>query len=157
MEKESIDLKTAIQIAKIVATVPEERMPIIWDIFSQAGLDIGGLDEMAEWRALAKQAFLIDTDKFLTGITAGREAVSGEYRIPVSDFNEFCAKQKLSARCTRKYLAGAGAIRTEKSSSGKVDYTCAVYEEDKTLRRCVCIYSDWREQMEQIGGGGADG
>ena len=38
MEKENLDLKTAIQIAKIVVTVPEERMPIIWDIFKQAGL-----------------------------------------------------------------------------------------------------------------------
>lgn len=154
MEKESIDLKTAIQIAKIVVAVPEERMPIIWDIFSQAGLDIGGLDEMAEWKALAKQAFLIDTDKFLTGITAGREAVSGEYRIPVGDFNEHCARQKLSARCTRKFLAGVDAIRTARTSSGKVDYTCPVYEADQPIRRYVCIYSDWQERIK---GGGANG
>mgnify|MGYP006922414054 CR=1 FL=1 len=80
MDKESIDIKTAIQIAKIVVTVPEERMPIIWDIFKQAGLDIGGIDEMAEWKALTKQAFLIDTEKFIAGITAGLEPVSGEYR-----------------------------------------------------------------------------
>lgn len=58
MDKESIDIKTAIQIAKIVVSVPEERMPIIWDIFKQAGLDIGGVDEMAEWKALTKQASL---------------------------------------------------------------------------------------------------
>ncbi len=153
MDKENLDLKTAIQIAKIVVTVPENRMPIIWDIFSQAGLDIGGLDEMAEWKALTKQAFLIDTEKFLAGITAGKELVSGEYRIPVSDFNEYCAKQKLSARCTRKYLAGLEAIRTTKISSGKVDYTCPVYEADKPARRYVCIYSDWRERIK---GGGAD-
>lgn len=68
---ENIDLKTAIQIAKIVSTVPEDRMPMIWDIFSKAGLDIGGLDEMAEWKALTKQAFLIDTAQFLTEITEG--------------------------------------------------------------------------------------
>lgn len=153
MDKENLDLKTAIQIAKIVVTVPENRMPIIWDIFSQAGLDIGGLDEMAEWKALTKQAFLIDTEKFLAGITAGKEPVSGEYRIPVSDFNEYCTKQKLSARCTRKHLAGLEAIRTTKISSGKVDYTCPVYEADKTARRYVCIYSDWRERIK---GGGAD-
>lgn len=67
MDRENLDLKTAIQIAKIVVTVPEERMPIIWDIFKQAGLDIGGVDEMAEWKALTKQAFLIDTEKFLAG------------------------------------------------------------------------------------------
>ena len=153
MDKENLDLKTAIQIAKIVVTVPENRMPIIWDIFSQAGLDIGGLDEMAEWKALTKQAFLIDTEKFLAGITAGKELVSGEYQIRASDFNEYCAKQKLSARCTRKYLAGLEAIRTTKISSGKVDYTCPVYEADKPARRYVCIYSDWRERIK---GGGAD-
>jgi len=152
MDKENLDLKTAIQIAKIVVTVPENRMPIIWDIFSQAGLDIGGLDEMAEWKALTKQAFLIDTEKFITGITAGREPVSGEYRILVSDFNEYCAERKLSARCVRKHLAELEVIRTVKSG-GKVDYTCSVYEADKPARRYVCIYSDWRERIK---GGGAD-
>lgn len=153
MDKESIDIKTAIQIAKIVVAIPEERMPIIWDIFSQAGLDIGGLDEMAEWKALTKQAFLIDTEKFIAGITAGRESVSGEYRILVSDFNEYCTKQKLSARCVRKHLAELEAIRTTKISSGKVDYTCPVYEADKLARRYVCIYSDWQERIK---GGGAN-
>ncbi len=81
MDKESIDIKTAIQIAKIVASVPEERMPIIWDIFKQAGLDIGGIDEMAEWKALTKQTALIDTGEFLAGITAGKEPVSGELEL----------------------------------------------------------------------------
>lgn len=155
MDKESIDIKTAIQIAKIVVTVPEERMPIIWDIFKQAGLDIGGIDEMAEWKALTKQAFLIDTEKFIEGITAGREPVSGEYRILVSDFNEYCTKQKLSARCARKHLAELEAIRTVKSN-GKIDYTCTVYEgaeKNATFRRFVCIYSDWKERIK---GGGAN-
>ena len=155
MDKENIDIKTAIQIAKIVVTVPEERMPIIWDIFKQAGLDIGGIDEMAEWKALKKQAFLIDTEKFITGITAGRESVSGEYRILVSDFNEYCTKQKLSARCVRKHLAEIEAIRTVKSN-GKTDYTCTVYEgaeNSAAFRRYVCIYSDWKERIK---GGGAD-
>ncbi len=154
MEKESIDIKTAIQIAKIVVTVPEERMPIIWDIFKQAGLDIGGIDEMAEWKSLTKQAFLIDTGKFLEGITAGKEPVSGEYRIAVSDFNEYCTRQKLSPRCTRKHLAGLEAIRTIKSN-GKIDYTCTVYEAEKNASssRYVCIFSDWKERIKR---GGAD-
>lgn len=147
---ESIDLKTAIQIAKIVSTVPQERMPIIWDIFSKAGLDIGGLDEMAEWKALTEQAFLIDTAQFLRELTKGRELINGEYRIPVDDFNQFCAKEKLSARCTRKHLAGVGAIRTAKLFSGKIDYTLPVYEEGKNSTcRCVCIYSDWQQRIKE--------
>lgn len=154
MDRENIDIKTAIQIAKIVVTVPEERMPIIWDIFRQAGLDIGGLDEMAEWKALTRQAALIDTEKFLEDITQGREPVSGEYRLPVSDFNEYCAKQKLSARIARKHLSSRGAIRTA-TDNGKVSYTCPIYEADgqTNTRRCVCIYSDWKERIK---GGGQD-
>lgn len=149
MEKENLDLKTAIQIAKIVVTVPENRMPIIWDIFSQAGLDIGGLDEMAEWKALTKQAFLIDTEQFLTGITNDREPVNGEYQIPIGDFNEYCSKQKLSARCTRKHLAGIEAIRTGKLNNGHIDYTCAVWKQGaSTSCRCVCIYSDWMQRIK---------
>lgn len=152
MDKENIDIKTAIQIAKIVVTVPEERMPIIWDIFKYAGLDIGGIDEMAEWKALTKQAFLIDTDKFIVGITAEKEPVSGEFRILASDFNEYCTKQKLSARCVRKHLAELDAIRTTKSN-GKIDYTCTIYETEKnaSFRRYVCIYADWRERIKGAG------
>ena len=149
MDKESIDIKTAIQIAKIVVTVPENRMPIIWDIFSQAGLDIGGLDEMAEWKALTKQAFLIDTEQFLTGITKDREPINGEYQIPVGEFNEYCNKQKLSARCARKHLAGLEAIRTGNLSSGRVDYTCPVWKPGaNSSYRCVCIYSDWKQRIK---------
>lgn len=146
---ENIDLKTAIQIAKIVSTIPEERMPIIWDIFKQAGLEIGGLDEMAEWKALTKQAFLIDTAQFLEEITKGREVVNGEYRIPVEEFNTFCSKQKLNARCTRKHLAGIETIRTAKLCSGKVEYTppVAVPGTSNSTYRCVCIYSDWQERI----------
>lgn len=149
MDKEGIDIKTAIQIAKVIATVPEERMPIIWDIFKQAGLDIGGLDEMAEWKALTKQAFLIDTEDFIAGITVDREPVSGEYRILASDFNGYCTKRRLSARCTRKHLAQLGVIRTAKSN-GKTDYTCTIYEAERGVtfhRRYVCIYTDWKERM----------
>ena len=150
MEKENLDLKTAIQIAKIVVAVPENRMPIIWDIFSQAGLDIGGLDEMAEWKALTKQAFLIDTEKFLTDITKGREPVNGEYQIPVGEFNEYCSKQKLNARCTRRHLAGLEAIRTGKLSSGRADYTCPVWKQGASSSyRCVCIFTGWKQRIKE--------
>lgn len=61
---EELDIKTAIQIAKILAAAPDERIPMILDVFSKAQVDINGLDELAEWRALDKQAALIDTGSF---------------------------------------------------------------------------------------------
>lgn len=52
---EELDIKTAIQIAKILAAAPDERIPMILDVFSKAQVDINGLDELAEWRALVKK------------------------------------------------------------------------------------------------------
>ena len=72
---EELDIKTAIQIAKILAAAPDERIPMILDVFSKAQVDINGLDELAEWRALDKQTALIDTDAFVTELTKGKEAV----------------------------------------------------------------------------------
>ncbi len=45
---EELDIKTAIQIAKILAAAPDERIPMILDVFSKAQVDINGLDELAE-------------------------------------------------------------------------------------------------------------
>ena len=88
---EELDIKTAIQIAKILAAAPDERIPMILDVFSKAQVDINGLDELAEWRALDKQAALIDTDTFVTELTKGKELEDGEYRIRVPEFNHFCS------------------------------------------------------------------
>ena len=41
---ETLDIKTAIQIAKILAAAPNERIPMILDIFSKAEVEISGLD-----------------------------------------------------------------------------------------------------------------
>ena len=141
-----LDLKTAIQIAKIVAAAPEERMPLIWDIFHKAGVDIDGLDELAEWKAMTKTAFLIDTEKFLEEITSNRGTVSNEYQIPANEFNEYCARQKLSARSTRKHLASIGAIRVQLKPKGTPEYTPTVWRNNAPCR-CVCIYTDWRDRI----------
>lgn len=98
---EELDIKTAIQIAKILAAAPDERIPMILDVFSKAQVDINGLDELAEWRALDKQAALIDTDTFVTELTKGKELEDGEYRIRVPEFNHFCSTKGVSARYAR--------------------------------------------------------
>ena len=94
---EELDIKTAIQIAKILAAAPDERIPMILDVFSKAQVDISGLDELAEWRALDKQTALIDTDTFVQELIAGRDATDGEYRIEVPEFNHYCNSKGVSA------------------------------------------------------------
>ena len=119
---EELDIKTAIQIAKILAAAPDERIPMILDVFSKAQVDINGLDELAEWRALDKQAALIDTDAFVAELTKGKELEDGEYRIRVPEFNH-----------------ESGMLRSS-TDNGKINYTCPVQATDtKKTERCVCI------------------
>ena len=136
---EELDIKTAIQIAKILAAAPDERIPMILDVFSKAQVDINGLDELAEWRALDKQAALIDTDAFVTELTKGKELEDGEYRIRVPEFNHFCSTKGVSARYARKHLYESGMLRSS-TDNGKINYTCPVQATDtKKTERCVCI------------------
>ena len=95
---EELDIKTAIQIAKILAAAPDERIPMILDVFSKAQVDINGLDELAEWRALDKQTALIDTDAFVTELTKDKELEDGEYRIRVPEFNHFCSTKGFNSQ-----------------------------------------------------------
>ena len=125
---EELDIKTAIQIAKILAAAPDERIPMILDVFSKAQVDINGLDELAEWRALDKQAALIDTDNLVTELT-----------IRVPEFNHFCSTKGVSARYARKHLYESGMLRSS-TDNGKINYTCPVQATDtKKTERCVCI------------------
>lgn len=134
---EELDIKTAIQIAKILAAAPDERIPMILDVFSKAQVDINGLDELAEWRALDKQTALIDTDTFVQELIAGRDATDGEYRIEVPEFNHYCNSKGVSARYARKHLYEKGLLRSS-TDNGKTNYTCPVQDAGKT-KRCVCI------------------
>lgn len=139
---EELDIKTAIQIAKILAAAPDERIPMILDVFSKASVDINGLDELAEWRALNKQTALIDTDAFVKELIKGRELTDGEYRIKTLEFNQFCNAKGVSARYARKHLYESGKLRSS-TDGGKINYTCPVQDsETKKTERCVCIINN---------------
>lgn len=63
---EELDIKTAIQIAKILAAAPDERIPMILDVFSKAQVDTTDLMNWQNGEHWTKQAALIDTDTFVT-------------------------------------------------------------------------------------------
>lgn len=137
---ERLDIKTAIQIAKILAAAPNERIPMILDVFEKAYVEIGGLDELSEWIALSKQTALIDTEDFVSGLIKNRETVKAEYRIPVAEFNNYCNNNGVSSRYAKKHLYNKGYIRSSLDGD-KINYTCPIVLEQgerKTIR-CVCI------------------
>lgn len=133
---EALDIKIAIQIAKILAAAPDERIPMILDVFQKAEVNINGLDELAEWRALTKQTALIDTQEFVKELTDDREQVDGEYRIKVAEFNHFCAERNISNRVARKHLYEHGLLRTS-TDKGKINYTVPIWEGNHNDRYVV--------------------
>ena len=138
---EKLDIKVAIQIAKILAAAPNERIPMILDVFEKADVEIGGLDELSEWIALSRQTALVDTDEFVAGLINGRKMVNAEYRIPVTEFNNYCNNNGVGARYARKHLYSKGFLKIS-IDGNKINYTCPVIDQEtKKLIRCVCIIS----------------
>lgn len=150
-----LDIKQAIQIAKIVATAPEERLPLIMDIFSKAGVDIEGLDEMLTEAGLDHQARLIDTGEFVLNIVDKAVArgdiipADDEFRIPADKFNAICKESNIRPRLARKLLAEGGYIRTWESPTKKTEYTISVWDaKENTSKRCVRIYAGKKKEQK---------
>lgn len=136
---EKLDVKTAIQIAKILAAAPNERIPMILAVFEKADIEIDGLDELSEWIALSRQTALIDTDDFIAGLIKAREMSGSEYRIPIAEFNNYCNNNGVSSRYAKKHLYSKGYLRIS-TDNNKINYTCTVIDrETKKAIRCVCI------------------
>ncbi len=136
---EKLDVKTAIQIAKILAAAPEERLPMIIGVFEKAEVNIEGLEELEEWKAMNKATAIIDIYEFRNSLIQERALIDGEYRIKNQDFNEFCKERKISPRLARKSLYDHGMIRTC-MDKGKICYTVPMTDpETKQITRWVII------------------
>ena len=136
---EALDIKTAIQIAKILAAAPEERLPMILGVFEKAEVTIEGLTELEEWKALNRPSAMIDIQQFRADLIKDREQTDGEIRIKVQDFNDFCKQRKVSNRLARKTLYEHDMIRTCMDKN-KVSYTVPMVDpETKAIARFVII------------------
>lgn len=136
---ETLDIKTAIQIAKILSAAPEERLPMILGVFEKAEITIEGLTELEEWKALNRPVAMIDIQQFRADLIKDREATGEEIRIKVQDFNDFCKQRKVSNRLARKTLYEHDMIRTCMDKD-KVSYTIPMTDpETKQISRFVVI------------------
>ena len=124
----------AIRIAKIIATAPVERLPMITQLFHQASVDLEGLEELIENTALSAQGSLIDTGEFLAELTAGRELAEKGYLVPPEEFNQFCLARNLQPRLVKRHLYAAGRI-VGAEENGKINYSILVWIEGKPQRR----------------------
>lgn len=154
-EKEIADLlngefsmNQAIQVARIVSFAPEERLPMILDIFSQAGLEIAGMEAIEALKEAAKKrAQIEDLEEFLEGLTKLSPEINGEHRIRTETFNAYCKKQHQRERIVKRGLAEMDLIRVTVIGS-KTEFSVVIYNPvTKQSERCVCVYSDWRRRL----------
>lgn len=130
----TLSIDHAIRIAKIIATAPVERLPMITQLFHQASVDLEGLEELIENTAISSQGHLIDTGEFLAELTAGRELTEKGYLIPPEEFNQFCLARSLQPRLVKRHLYAAGRIEGSKEEGGKIAYSITAWADGKNQR-----------------------
>lgn len=141
----TLSVDHAIRIAKIIATAPVERMPMITQLFSQAQVTLEGLDELIENTSIGKQNALMDTMEFLTELVHGRQLTEKGYLIPPEEFNQFCIAKGLQPRLVKRHLYVAGYIEGYMGESTKKQiYTITVYIDGKSQRR-VAVKPNFRK------------
>lgn len=145
----TLSVDHAIRIAKIIATAPVERLPMITQLFHQASVDLEGLEELIENSSLSKQDSLIDTTEFLSELTAGRDLTEKGYLILPEEFNQFCLARNLQPRLVKRHLYAAGRIEASQDGKEKTNYSITVWIDGKAQRRIAV--KAFRSQGGQAG------
>lgn len=135
---ETLDIKNAIQISKILATAPDERLPMILSVLEKADLVISGLDELEEWKALKEQAYLVDVQEFMDALKAAFPEEGDSMKIPVKQFGDFCHERKLKPSLVKRLLVRHGFLVPGVNSRDKQEYTETAWKDGKAVR-CVVI------------------
>lgn len=135
---EILDIKNAIQISKILATAPDERIPIILSVLEKADLIISGLEELEEWKALKEQAYLVDVNEFIDALKEAFPDEGDPMKIPVKQFSDFCHERKLKPSLVKRLLVRHGFLIPNAAEKEKLEYTETVWKDGKAVR-CVVI------------------
>ena len=133
----TLSIDSAIRIAKIIATAPVARMPMITQLFHQASVDLEGLEELIESSTLTNQSLLIDTDEFIHELTEGRELTARGYLFKPDEFNRFCLDRNLQPRLVKRHLYAKGYIEATTEASGKLTYSVTLCIDGTSQRRVV--------------------
>lgn len=142
-----MELKDAIEISRIISKAPEERLPMILSVLEKADVNIGGLDDLEEWKAYKDMSAVIDLGEFMEFFEKKfkDKLDGGRYRIPTGEFSEFCRERKLKPTPVRRLLARKEIIETCTEGS-KTSYTIPVNMDGKRLR-CVVVKEDWKKEV----------
>lgn len=145
----TLSIDHAIRIAKIIATAPVARMPMITQLFHQATVDLEGLDELIENSSLTSQNQLVDTADFVRELTTGRELTSRGYLFTPDEFNRFCLDRNLQPRLVKRHLYAAGYIEATTEANGKLAYSVTISVDGVTQRR-IAVKAQRERSGEEV-------
>ena len=146
-----IEIKDAIEISRIIAKAPEERLPMIMSVLESADLTVEGLEELEAWAVSKNTKSLIDIEDFMKALQErfADQLQDDGYWILSADFIKFCKEQDMDARATRVWLARKGIIQS-KDQGGKKEFTIVKRSGDsKKPQRYVHVLKDWQQGHEE--------
>lgn len=138
LDTASLSIDEAIKISKILCSVSEERIPIILSVLERAGLTIGGLDELEEWKALKDQAYIVDMDDFVDTIIRCGEQKEDSVLLRPREFESVCKAFNVKTSCAKRALHRKGLIKTNLEND-KLNYTIPVWIDGQVERRIVIL------------------
>ena len=150
-------MTVAIEIARVLAKAPEERLPMILSVFAEYGLTIDGLDELAEWRAAQSGEARDDADVVdVTGLIRDIEEEfwdrkkDGELWIPAVEFSAWLRDKGLAPNQTKKALAESGTLVIKKNQHG---YTRVRRAADGRVTRYIVIRTEGVKKDDEADAG----
>ena len=134
-----IDIKDAIEVARILSKAPQERLRMLLSVFEAADLTVEGLEELEALAVSKDKNNIVDIREFMDDIEKhfAERKHGGEYHVPVAAFIEYCEKNGIDPRAVKPCLARRGVLKTFKSERG-VQYTSA-QRIDGRVTRCVVL------------------
>lgn len=143
-----VSVEEAIKISKILCTASEERLYMILNVFSKAGVIIEGLDELEEWKSFKDQAYILDMDEFLKGLFDEGETYADRVEFRPEKFTEVCKKFNVKPSCAKRALYRKGYLKSVMEGT-KLSYTVPVWKDGKAERRVVIFREVWPKEVAE--------
>ena len=106
----TLSVDHAIRIAKIIATAPVARMPMITQLFQQAAVDLEGLEELIEFNRFCLernlQPRLVKRHLYAAGYIEATQEANGKMNYSITVWTGETAQRRIAIKAQRERPGG---------------------------------------------------
>ena len=124
-----LTVEEAIKISKIICSVSDERLPIIVDVFTNAGIDINGLDEIEILKVASDGGFIVDIDELHSTLIQEGIPHGDDVMLRPDEFKAVCEQYDIKPAVAKRALHKKKLIKTARTGN-KLDYTIKVWDSE---------------------------